>query len=285
MKKYLRLLWVCCVCAMLSGPVLAADSDPADLPWKKAYLNLGYYAASLDSGFRIASGTIGVGVDLDVEDLLGLDTTDQAFRIDGGWRFTKNKRHKLQLGWFGFRRSGTKTLSEAVEIPDEEGGTTTLGPGQFDTTFDFDIIQVKYEYSFLLDERVDFNIGLGLFVMPIEFGFTGVIEGAPSSSLQENITAPLPVIGLGFDIALTPKWFFRQQFDIFYLEIGDFKGGIAYNSLALEWLPWKYVGFGASVDHMKVGVEAKGNDYPGVDFVGNVEFDYFGGQLYVKFFF
>ncbi len=36
---------------------------------------------------------------------------------------------------------------------------------------------------------------------------------------------------------------------------------------------------------MRVRVEAKGSDYPGVDFNGSVEFDYFGAQLYVKVFF
>jgi hypothetical protein len=194
-------------------------------------------------------------------------------------------RHKLQFTWFRIDRSASKNLTESVEVPDGEGGETTLGPGQFDTEFNFDVIELKYEYSFFLDERVDFNIGIGLFVLPIEFGFSGVVDGVGSTNVREDITAPLPVIGLGFDFAITPKWFVRQQLDLFYLEIGDFEGGIAHNNLALEWLPWKHVGFGLGLDHMRVFVEAKGSDYPGVDFVGSVDFDYFGAQLYVKVFY
>ena len=75
-----------------------------------------------------------------------------------------------------------------------------------------------------------------------------------------------------------------MQLDLFYLEIGDFEGGIAGTSMALEYLPWKHVGFGLGVDGMRVRVEAKGSDYPGVDFKGSVEFDYIGAQLYVKIF-
>lgn len=55
-------------------------------------------------------------------------------------------------------------------------------------------------------------------------------------------------------------------------------------NIALEYLPWKHVGFGLGIDAMRVGVEANGSDYPGVDFKGNVEFDYIGAQLYVKVF-
>ena len=288
MKKGRSCIWVLCMLVMLSGPVLAAETDPSDLPWEKMYLNLGAYFATMDSGFRLASSTIGIGVDLDVEDLLGLSTSDSAFRIDYGWRFTENKRHKLQLGWFNFDRSGSKFLSAPVELPDGEGGTTILS-GQLNSVFNFDIIQIKYEYSFFLDERADLNLGIGLFVMPIEFGLSGTVDTGsgpiPSSELREDITAPLPVVGVGFEFAITPQWFIRQQLDLFYLAIGDFEGGIAHNSLALEWLPWKHVGFGLGVDNMRVKVEAKGSDYPGVDFVGNVEFSYFGAQLYVKFFY
>jgi len=41
---------------------------------------------------------------------------------------------------------------------------------------------------------------------------------------------------------------------------------------------------GLGVDGLRVNVEANGSDYPGVDFKGTVEFDYFGAQLYVKVF-
>ena len=104
-------------------------------------------------------------------------------------------------------------------------------------------------------------------------------------SMKEDITAPLPVVGLGFDFAITPKWIIRQQMDLFYFEIGDFKGGITSYNFALEWLTWKHVGFGLGLDAMRVNVEAKGSDYPGIDFRGDIEFSYLGAQLYLKAYF
>lgn len=286
MKKGRCFILVCCALILLSAPVKAADTDPADLPWKKAYLNLGYYFANLNSSIRLGEGNIGVGIDLNVEDALGIDSSGGSFRFDAGWRFSKNKRHKLEFGWFYFHREGSKRVEEAFDIPPELGGGT-IGPGRYDTTFNFDIIKVKYEYSFLLDDRIDFNIGAGLFVMPIEIGLLVKVEGPGDvgGEVDESITAPLPVLSAGFDIALTKKWFIRQQIDLFYLEISNYKGGIADMQLALEYLPWKNFGFGLGIDSLSVKVEADGSDVPGANFKGNIEFDTTGVQLYLKAFF
>ena len=160
----------------MPGMVLADDKIKSDLPWEKAYLNVGWFFADLNSSFRFGLQGPGLGASLDVEDLLGLDETTSSFRIDGGWRFSRNKRHKLDFGWFAFSREGNSTIFQQIEIPPELGGGT-IGPGEVKSEFNFDIIRLKYEYSLILDDRLDFNIGIGLFVMPIEFGFTAIVNG------------------------------------------------------------------------------------------------------------
>ena len=286
---------VCCTAILFLGTIFFCtaavaedDKSKKEMPWKKGYLNIGYYFAILDSSFRIGDKNLGIGLEVDVEGLLGLDTTKSSFRIDGGYRFGRTQRHKVEFSWFSFNRDGTVTLSKEIEIPDlpDGSGGGSIGPGQFDSVFNFDIIQVKYDYSFVFDERVDLNLGIGLFIMPIEFGFTGTINNVGQSTVEESITAPLPVVGLGFDFAITPEWFIRQDAELFYLEIDNYKGGIANLMLALEYLPWKHVGFGLGVDWMQVAVEAdSATDVPGVDFIGNVEFSYLGLQAYLKAYF
>jgi len=103
-----------------------------------------------------------------MEEFLGLDSSTSAFRIDGGWRFSKNKRHKLEFGWFTFNRDSSGTISEVITIPPELGSGTITGDVK--SKFKFDIIKLKYEYSFILDDRLDLNLGVGLFVMSIEIG-------------------------------------------------------------------------------------------------------------------
>ena len=277
------------VATIICAPAQAdEDKVPKSYTWKKGYLNIGYYLATLDSSFRIGDQNLGIGLDIDVEGLLGLTTTDSSFRIDGGYRFGQTQRHMVEFGWFRFHRDGSTILDVEIEIPElpDGSGGGSIGPGQFDSVFNFDIIAVKYDYSFVFDKRVDLNLGIGLFIMPIEFGFIGTINDVVQSTVEESITAPLPVIGLGFDFAITPEWYIRQDADLFYLQIDDYKGGIANLMFALEYLPWKHVGFGFGLNWMQVFIEVDGEtDVPGVDFVGDVEFSYFGLLLYLKTFF
>ena len=285
MKKVIRCVLIVMVCVIISAPALAEEGeDPTDYPWKRGYFNIGTYIATMDSAFKIGETNLGIGLTLDVEDFLQLDTSDTSFRIDAGYRFGKTRRHKVEFSWFKFHREGSRYISDQVELPPEVGGGT-IGPGDITSLFNFDIYKLKYEYSFVFDNRADLNLGIGLYVMPIEFGLSAVINGVFQGDVREDITAPLPVVGVGFDFAITPKWIIRQQVDFFYLEYDDFSGGIQSFNLALEWLTWKYVGFGLGVDAMRVKVEANGSDYPGVDFKGDVEFSYVGAQLYLKMYF
>ena len=275
--------------AVICFPALAEESKPEKesypYPWNKGHLTLGGYVAALDSGVTLG-GSKGLGINVDVEDLLGLETTDTSFRLAAGYRLGKSRRHTLELSWFYFHREGENTLIEEIPIPPELGGEPgdAIGPGTINSLFNFDIYKFKYEYSFILDERADLNVGIGLFVMPIEFGIAFTEGGVTRGSVQESITAPLPVVGLGFDFAITPKWFIRQQLEVFYLEIDSFEGGITSLTAALEYFPWQNVGFGLGADGLQVKIEAtEQTDYPGLgDFVGSLDFSYIGVQLYMK---
>ena len=260
----------------------SAEEAQKNLPWEKAYFNLGGQISALDTGIKLSSKDIGLGIVLDGEDTLGLDVSQTVFRVDAGWRFSDNLRHKVDFSWFRFDRTGTETLDQQIEVPDGEGGTTTLGPGELNSLFKLDIYKLKYEYSAILDDRIDLNLGLGLYIMPVELGIEGVIDGVGQNRVAEDITAPLPVLGLGFDFAITPEWFLRLQSDLFYLELGQFKGGLLYNAIAVEYLPWKNVGFGLGVDNMRLSVEADGGDYPEINFKGKFGFNYIGAMLYLK---
>lgn len=288
MKKSAGIILVLLATAVFSAAALAADKGTAaGSPWKKGYINVGVYAATLDSNFRLSDPNLGLGLDVDVEQLLKLDTSDFTFRIDAGYRFSKSRRHTLAFSWFSFNRKGTRNFPTVIDIPEfpDGSGGGTIGPGELETKFNFDIYKLQYKYSFILDKRVDLHVGGGFFIMPIEFGLSGTLNGVGQERVNTSITAPLPVVGLGFDFAITPQWILKQQADVFYLEYENFKGGILNLQFAVEYLPFKHVGFGFGLDSMRVKIEAEGEDVPGVDFTGDVGFAFVGAQLYVKAFF
>ncbi len=277
--RWLTIILVTCIA--LPGNMLSADENKKDLPWSKVYFNMGWFFADLDSSLRLGESNVGLGLSVDVEDFFGLEPLNSSFRIDAGWRFTNNMRHKFDFGWFRFHRESSTEIGNPIEIPPEWGGGI-LGPGQVQTMFNFDIIRFKYEYSLILNDHLDLNVGFGLFIMPIGFGAQATVDGVRIQYFDENITAPLPVFSVGLDLMLTPKWFIRQELEFFYLAIDDFRGGIFSATLALEYLPWKHVGFGLGIDGKRIQIEADGADYPWIDFKGKVEFSYAGVLLYMK---
>jgi len=267
---------------MFSQPVMAVSEDSKNRPWKKFSLHLGAFLSDISSDIRIGSG---IGIDVNAEDLLGMDTQTAVFRADGAWRFTQNHRHRLDLSWFAIRRDGNRQILQdfTFERPSDGVEVTIPAGTKVESVFNIDIYKLDYSYSFFQDDRFDLALSLGLFIMPIEFGFT--TSGAVNEKVDESITAPLPVIGFRGDFALTPEWFLRMGTEVFYLEIDQFKGSIYNGSVAIEYKPWKHVGIGVGVETFRISLEANGEDYPGIDFKGNLEYTYMGLQLYTKIFF
>lgn len=274
---FLRVILVGMVSLLAAAAHAEERQQGADKPWEKGSITLGSFLSGTNSTARI--GVPGVGVEIDVEEVLGLETTTSVFRTDGFWRFTDNLHHRLDLSWFALRRSGDGTLGRDITV-----GETNLPIGtSIRTKFDLDIYRLGYTYSFFQDDRMDLAVGLGLFITPISFELAS--SGLVNSYTAESVTAPLPVVGLRADFAITPKWMLKNSLDLFYLEIGDFKGSIIDFKSAVEYNWFKHFGVGMGIDTFNLHVEATKSDYPTVDFKGAFDFRYVGLMLYGKLYF
>ena len=255
---------------------LFAEEKKSEKPWKRFSLDLGASWVLTNSQVRL--GAKGAGVSISPKDLLGLDSTTTVFRMDGGWRFTRNLRHSLDFTWYSNRRKGETTAAQTIEI-----GDIVITPGEdVKTSLNLDVIRLGYSYSFFQDDRIDLGVGGGLYIMPISFKVesNGVIQG----NVSESFTAPLPVFSLRADFAITPKWFLRNRLDAFYLEYDNFTGAIVDTRIALEWDAFKYVGFGLAWDNFRLKAEAEG-DESAIPLLGTFEFQNAGFMLYVKGYF
>jgi hypothetical protein len=272
---------VLCLALVFSGSVAWAQEQGAheaeDTPWEKYSFKFGGFITTLDSQVQIGSKDLGAGIVVDVEDALGLESNLTVFRGDLGWRFGKTRRHQWNFSFSDFRRNASKFLGKKLEI----GDTTFRAGTQLETDFNFQIIQAKYTYSLFQDDRFNFGLGLGAYVMPIQFK----ISAGGRSQVEESFVAPLPVIGARFDFAVTPKFFIRQTLDVLYLEVGDFRGAIVDLGIGAEYKIWQNFGIGADLNVFNIGIEAKGEDYPEIDFVGRFDFGYNALLLYGKVYF
>jgi hypothetical protein len=281
MKHLMLTMIICIMLIAAANPVMSTETEQHKNPWETYSLTIGGFLSSLDTSFRVGSG---LGLDLDAEELLDMDSTDTVFRVGGLWRFTDNKKHRLDLSWFAFHRSSSVTVDQTFEIEDRNGQTITIDAGEVvDTLFNIDIYQLSYSYSFLQDDRVDLAAQFGFYIMPMDIRVE--VSGLAAEEGTLDFTAPLPTVGMRMDIVLTPKWFFRSGTQIFYLEYQNFKGSLLATYGAVEYKPWDRFGLGVGIDSFRLNVEAEGEDYPSMDFKGNVEFNYVGLQLYARIFF
>jgi hypothetical protein len=185
----------------------------------------------------------------------------------------------VDLDYLYFNRNSTVTAGDNLVV---NGNPISAGT-VVETTFNFQIYRAAYSYSFFQDDRMDLAASIGLFVMPIKFELSA--SGRGSKQGDFNFTAPLPVLGLRGDFAITPRWMLRTNLDFFYLEYQSFKGALVDTRIAVEYNPWEHFGFGLGWDNFRVKLEAKDKDYPGVDFQGVVKSQFMGVQLYARYFF
>jgi hypothetical protein len=273
------------VLSLISALTIArADSTPANPsallpePWEKFSVSLGTFLSNTESSVRLGSG---LGLDLNIEDVLGLETKTSVLRAETFWRFSHNRRHRLDASWFALRRTANRTLGEDFDIKDSDGNTVTIQAGSnIESHFNLDIIQAAYSYSFIQDDRLDLAAVGGFYIMPINFGLTATRVTTAEKNLK--FTAPLPVVGLRLDVALTPKWYLRTGSQFFYVEYGSFTGKLTELRAAVEFLPVKHFGVGLGVDSMRFRLAANSEDYPNINLNGKVELEYTGLQLYGK---
>ena len=261
---------------ILASPVSAEEDRPSGKPWSKYGFRAGANFHFVNSNVRL--GAKGAGLSIDPQDLLNLDTSTSTAQVEGYWRFSKNLRHRLDLSWFSVNSEGETVLGRSIQLPNN----TILPLGtQVYTTLNLDVIKAAYSYSFFQDDRIDLAISGGLYVLPIKFDLAA--SGIANANVTENITAPLPVFGLRADFALTRKWFLRNNIDMFYLEIGDYKGGIVDARFAVEYKASEHVGVGLSAQGFNLLVEStKQTSVPGVDFNGAFQFTAYGMMLYLS---
>jgi len=285
MKKAFLLIAVFLITSILPRLASAQDSaEQIDYPWEKFSVSAGVFISNLDSSVRYGTS---IGLDINVEDALGMKGDQTVFRLDSVWRFTENRRHRFDLSWFSFHRNASRILGDdiTIEDPRDPDAPPIVIPAEtlVSSVFDWDIFKVNYSYSFFQDDRVDVAGQVGVFIMPVDLELS--VSGIFEERAEVDIMAPLPTLGARMDFAITPKWMFRTSGEYFYLKYDTFKGFLLHSRAAIEYNPWERWGFGLGIEGFRANVKSREEDWPGIDLRGEVEMSYVGLQLYVKYFF
>ena len=272
MHNLMRLALAIMLVLLCVTPALAKGKAD-QYPWAKYSLNAGGFLTAVDT--KVSLGTSGVGVGIDLEEVTGMQSSNTGYRLGARGRFGDSMKHSVEVSYFYFNRDSSRTLLI-------DSGLGTAGDA-IQSKFNIQMYKLNYNYSLLMDDRVNFSVGLGLYVMPISY----TLENVTTATRLEtaDITAPLPTLNMGFEFALTPKLILRQGVELFYLEYGGFTGSLVDVNIGADYRISKHFGLGLGVDAFDLKLEANGKDYPEIDFNGDIKFSYVGLMLYGKYFF
>jgi hypothetical protein len=259
------------VCA--SAIVPATDAQAADemigFGKEKFQLNLGYYRPNYTTSAGVA--TNGAGATISGEDDLHLDSSVGVGRLDGYWRFAD--RHKLSFGYYDLSRDATGTLNRnigPIKIDRLGVNDTVLAGSSISANSNWQMYALGYSYSFYKTDTVELAALLALNVAKMSYSLTGtlntlnngVLSGARAGS-TDDVYAPLPVIGLSGDWALSERWRLKGRVAGFKANISDYDIKIAEAGLMVDYRVMKNFGVGAGYSFLKMSGDISKSDWTG----------------------
>jgi hypothetical protein len=258
----------------IPGVVLAGDFiKPGE---EKVKLGAGVFLQNFDTTVRVKGE--GSGEYINLEDDLGYDDDDTTGWISGYWRFAS--RHRIGVGYFQNKRD-----IEAVALVDidiGEGETIPAGAG-FASEFKIQVLPVTYSYSFMKRDKFELAGTLGLHWYSVNYdiaGAAGIGSIDVSASVDVEADAPMPLIGLGFDYYLSDRWHVSAGAAAFAMELDtskfNFQGTIFDTRIATEYWFWNHLGAGAALSWFALNVDVDDSEWE-----GNLEYDYWGPQVYL----
>ena len=234
----------------------------------------GWFLNASDANLRVDGEQ--AGSDINLHDDLLVSKRDDTYALGVEWRFAE--RHRLSVGYFKIDRSGTATLEQ-----DETIGDVTFPAGSSaTTTFKNMVVPITYSYSFYKSRDSEFAGTVGLHWTKFELGVRGQSNTSVANIDEEasaDVAGPLPLLGLRFDYAFTPKWRVLTHAEYFALRVGGsttYKGSMASLSAATEYDIFKNVALGVSYTYFTIDVDADDSDWR-----GRIDYEYYGPALYV----
>lgn len=206
----------------------------------------GFWAESTTTA-RLGSSTGGAGVDVNFEDVLGLEERKWVGEFGAYWRISQ--RWRLDVDYVRLNRTATRVLSQQIDWGDNSFAANT----EVTSSLTISDLRTALGYSFF--RRPDKELGLALGVHTL--GYKASIEGANGSARSESVTAPLPILGLYGQFALTDTWALSVRTDWLSLEYDKYSGSIRASRFDFVYQAFKHaaIGLGYHMLDLKLDVQ------------------------------
>ncbi|HUO51162.1 MAG TPA: hypothetical protein VMT93_01470 [Gemmatimonadaceae bacterium] len=217
----------------------------------------GGYLPTLSSSATLG-GKVLPATPIDLEDIFGLTPHTQSIDLFASYRFSQ--RNVISLEYFGYGRTGTRTLSDSLIINDSlyEAGANVRANATLQY-FGF-----TYRYYIWRRQRWELGAGLGIDALDLSASFAAkanLSDHYDSVETKGSIVAPVPLIGFYADWEAFRHFYLRGSFQTFFLKYQQYSGAMHDRQISAEWYPFTNYGLGAGWHY--VGIDIKKEDAVG----------------------
>jgi hypothetical protein len=249
-------LGLAALCGLLpaTGAHAADDVVPEHtMMTDRVFLGAGAVWAKSNVTANLNTGRVGLGTFVDFENDVGLKKTN----VIGQFAFRMHMSHRwvLEAEYFSLNRDGEMQLSRTIDWGDLNIPIDAAVRG----SSNLEDLRVSVGYSFFRRKDKEIGIGLGAHVMSLDASLGTRNLGSERASQS----APLPVLTMYAQFALTDRWLFRVRVDRLGLDTGEVDGSVFSSGTDFVYQPWRHFGMGLGYRDINLNVSSTGDSWRG----------------------
>jgi hypothetical protein len=286
-QRLVQLKWlgpVSFVAALLAVTAVAqADSPARELLNDRFNVDLGTYvvASDLNGSLRGTANTSDQNINFDKQ--FGTNADQTRWRVDVLWRITQ--RQQLRFMYFNNDIRRTRTIDGSLEW----GDYTFIPGGQVTAEQKFQVYELSYEFAFLRSDNYVIVASGGIHYDDLTLTLSGnasltvdtptgpVQQPTTFTTQQSSVPAPLPVLGVRGDWAISDHVYLDASVQLFILSYDGINGNWSDLRAGVTWMFSHHFGIGIGYDRFATHMDLnKGS------FNGRLNLGYQGGLIYVR---
>ena len=213
-----------------------------------------YNLSSISTSVRLDSAVGVVGSIIDLENDLGLSSSELVMQLDASYRF--NHKHSLELSYFEVERSGIKILDKEIVFGDMLF--------DIDKTVETDLLdqllEINYRYTLINEGRAEIYLGGDLRINHIDLQLVS-IENTMDQEMGEiesiDTVFPIPLLVFSGRYYITPKISLASTVKQLLVQVSDIKGVLSDFELQFDYRLFDRYGIGLSFNKVNSDLESK----------------------------
>ena len=244
----------------LGGLLLAAGASAKDdvvpehpMMSDRFFVGVGVAWVQSNVTANLNTGRIGLGTIIDFEDDVGLKKTNALGMFD--FRMHLSERWVLDAEYFSLNRDGEKEISHTIDW----GNLNIPLNAAVHGSFNMRDTRVSVGYAFFRRKDKEIGFGVGAHVMSLDAALSTRNLGSEGASQS----APLPVLTMYAQVALTNRWLLRVRVDRLSLDTGEVDGSIFSSGTDFVYQPWRHFGLGLGYRDINMQVSSTSERWRG----------------------